>query len=87
MEWIQLIIVLFLTGLLVGALARLILPGKEALGILDTALAGVAGSFLGGLVGGLLLGPLPWWAGMLFAVAGALLIIAPYSRFRARRTA
>ena len=34
-------------GLIVGALARLVMPGKQSIGILMTILLGVAGSFLG----------------------------------------
>jgi uncharacterized membrane protein YeaQ/YmgE (transglycosylase-associated protein family) len=44
------ILVLFLTGLLVGALARLALPGRDPLTLLQTALVGIAGSFAAGLV-------------------------------------
>ena len=38
-------------GLLVGALARLVLPGREDIGLLGTSLVGVGGSMIGGLVG------------------------------------
>ncbi len=40
-----------LTGLLVGALARLVLPGSQGLGILATILYGIGGSLLGGILG------------------------------------
>jgi uncharacterized membrane protein YeaQ/YmgE (transglycosylase-associated protein family) len=39
-----------LIGLVVGALARLVLPGDQALGWLGTALFGVAGALLGGII-------------------------------------
>ena len=39
-----------LVGVLIGALARLILPGRQAIGWLGTAAAGIAGSLLGGIV-------------------------------------
>lgn len=39
-----------LIGLLIGALARLVLPGEQALGWLATALFGVAGALLGGII-------------------------------------
>jgi uncharacterized membrane protein YeaQ/YmgE (transglycosylase-associated protein family) len=39
-----------LIGLLIGALARLVLPGQQALGWLATALFGVAGALLGGII-------------------------------------
>ncbi|HEV3407559.1 MAG TPA: hypothetical protein VG079_02625 [Gaiellaceae bacterium] len=39
-----------LLGLVIGALARLILPGRQAIGWLATAGAGVAGALLGGII-------------------------------------
>ena len=40
-----------LIGLAIGALARLILPGRQAIGLLGTAGAGIAGALLGGIIG------------------------------------
>lgn len=39
-----------LIGLLIGALARFVLPGEQGLGWLATALFGVAGALLGGII-------------------------------------
>lgn len=39
-----------LVGLVVGALARLVLPGEQPLGILGTALYGIGGALLGGII-------------------------------------
>jgi uncharacterized membrane protein YeaQ/YmgE (transglycosylase-associated protein family) len=44
------IIGLLVVGLIIGAIARLIKPGRQALGILGTLLLGVAGALIGGLV-------------------------------------
>ena len=44
------LILLALSGLIVGALARLALPGPDPMGIGTTILIGIAGSFVGGLV-------------------------------------
>ncbi len=41
-------------GLIIGALARLIKPGKQNLGVFMTLLLGLAGSVIGGLVANLL---------------------------------
>lgn len=41
-------------GLVIGALARLIKPGKQDLGLVATLLLGLAGSVIGGLVANLL---------------------------------
>ena len=38
-------------GLIVGALAKLLMPGKDPGGIIVTILIGVAGAFVGGVVG------------------------------------
>ena len=48
-------VLLFLTfALVVGFLARAIMPGPQRMGWLGTTLVGVAGSFIGGFVGALL---------------------------------
>jgi uncharacterized membrane protein YeaQ/YmgE (transglycosylase-associated protein family) len=39
-----------LIGLVIGALARLVLPGRQAIGLLATAAAGIAGALLGGII-------------------------------------
>jgi|SRR4051794_21373089 uncharacterized membrane protein YeaQ/YmgE (transglycosylase-associated protein family) len=44
------LIFLALSGLVVGALARLALPGPDPMGIGMTILVGIAGSFIGGLL-------------------------------------
>jgi uncharacterized membrane protein YeaQ/YmgE (transglycosylase-associated protein family) len=44
------LILLALSGLIVGALARLALPGPDPMGIGTTILIGIAGSFIGGLI-------------------------------------
>lgn len=44
------LILLAITGLVVGALARLALPGRDPMSLLQTMLVGIAGSFAAGLV-------------------------------------
>jgi uncharacterized membrane protein YeaQ/YmgE (transglycosylase-associated protein family) len=44
------IVSLLLTGLIIGALARLAIPGRNDMSILVTMLVGIAGSFIGGLL-------------------------------------
>ena len=48
------LISLVFTGLVVGALGRLAVPGPNPMGIGQTILIGIAGAFLGGLIGNLL---------------------------------
>ncbi|MEY2471490.1 MAG: hypothetical protein QOK28_819 [Actinomycetota bacterium] len=47
---------LVLTGLIVGALGRLAVPGPNPMGTGQTILVGIAGSFIGGLIGKLIFG-------------------------------
>jgi uncharacterized membrane protein YeaQ/YmgE (transglycosylase-associated protein family) len=44
------LILLAITGLVVGALARLALPGRDPMSLLQTMLIGIAGSFAAGLI-------------------------------------
>jgi len=78
------ILSLVLTGLIVGALGRLAVPGPNPMSIGRTILVGVGGSLLGGLVGGLIFGRNG--GGILFAVLGAALIVYLLERFSSRRS-
>jgi uncharacterized membrane protein YeaQ/YmgE (transglycosylase-associated protein family) len=42
---------LAVSGLIIGALGRLAIPGRQPMGCFMTVLVGIGGSFLGGLVG------------------------------------
>ncbi len=44
------IVVLIIIGLIAGAIARLLVPGRDDIGILGTILLGIVGSFLGGFI-------------------------------------
>jgi uncharacterized membrane protein YeaQ/YmgE (transglycosylase-associated protein family) len=46
-----LIITLLIVGLIAGAIARLIVPGRDPMGIGGTILLGIVGSFVGGFLG------------------------------------
>ena len=45
---------MLVVGLFAGALARLLVPGRDKLGCLGTILLGIVGSFVGGLLGSLI---------------------------------
>jgi uncharacterized membrane protein YeaQ/YmgE (transglycosylase-associated protein family) len=66
-------------GLIVGAVARFIMPGEQHMGWIATTLLGIAGAFVGGL-GGQALGlyrvgePVGW----IGAVVGAVLLLLIY---------
>jgi uncharacterized membrane protein YeaQ/YmgE (transglycosylase-associated protein family) len=64
---------LILTGLVVGALGRLAIPGPNPMTLGMTILVGIGGALLGGLVGRALFGE--DGGGLLLAVAGAALIV------------
>ena len=73
------ILSLLLTGLVVGALGRLAVPGPNPMSVGRTILVGIGGAMLGGLVGGLIFGRNG--GGILFAVLGAALIVYLLERF------
>jgi uncharacterized membrane protein YeaQ/YmgE (transglycosylase-associated protein family) len=73
-------------GLIVGALAKLLMPGKDPGGIIITMLLGIAGALLGGWIGRALglYGP-DQPAGFLMALVGAILLLALYRVVVGRR--
>lgn len=75
-----------LIGLIVGALAKLIMPGKDPGGIFVTMLIGIAGSFLGTWIGRLVghYGPEDS-AGFLMSLVGALILLGIYHLIRRSR--
>jgi uncharacterized membrane protein YeaQ/YmgE (transglycosylase-associated protein family) len=79
-----LILMIPLSGLIIGGLARWIMPGPDPMSIGKTILLGIAGSFVGGLIATVLrLSPTthPFWV-LLLEIGGALLLLAI---FRNRR--
>ena len=76
------IISLLVFGLIIGALARLALPGPDPMGILATIGLGLAGSFIGGIVAHLLFGTA---GGVIFSILGAILLLYLYRRFVQKR--
>ena len=73
------IIWMMIIGLIVGALAKLIMPGRDPGGIVVTMLLGIAGSLVGGLLGRLvgLYGP-GQGAGFIISTLGAISLLALY---------
>jgi uncharacterized membrane protein YeaQ/YmgE (transglycosylase-associated protein family) len=78
---ITFLIALLIGGLVIGALARLALPGPDPMGLVATIALGLAGSFIGGLLG-LLIGKR---AGFFFSLLGAILLLYLYRRFVQKR--
>lgn len=76
-----------LFGLVVGALAKLIMPGRDPGGIIVTMLLGIAGAVLAGFAGR----ALDWYgegepAGYLMSFVGAVVLLALYRMMTRRRT-
>jgi len=81
------ILVTLFIGLIVGAVAKLLMPGKDPGGIIVTMLLGVAGSFIAGWLGrlvGLYKDP-SHGPGIIASILGAMLLLAIY-RLVTRRT-
>jgi uncharacterized membrane protein YeaQ/YmgE (transglycosylase-associated protein family) len=75
-------------GLIVGALAKLVMPGRDPGGILVTMLLGIAGALVAGFVGRLLgLYEPGQSAGFIISTVGAILLLAFYRRVKGRRHA
>jgi uncharacterized membrane protein YeaQ/YmgE (transglycosylase-associated protein family) len=76
-------------GLLAGLVARLVTPGRQAIGCLPTIAVGVVGAFLGGLIGDVVLGHkvrFSWHLGpFLLAVAGAVALLLVLEAAAGRR--
>jgi uncharacterized membrane protein YeaQ/YmgE (transglycosylase-associated protein family) len=74
-------------GLVVGVLAKWIMPGRDPGGVIITILLGVGGAFVGGYVGSLLgLGYVTGFnlGSMALATAGAVLLLWGYRQIRRR---
>ncbi|HXF71233.1 MAG TPA: GlsB/YeaQ/YmgE family stress response membrane protein [Actinomycetota bacterium] len=74
-----------LVGLVVGALARLLVPGRDPVGLLGTLVIGVIGAVAGGWLAGAMLQETPgvdWIASILVAVALVLLVRAAAGKRR-----
>lgn len=78
MDVLVFLLVVALSGLIIGALARLAVPGPDPMSIWWTILLGIVGSLLGGVVAQLL--GFEAGGGLLFAVLGAVLLLILYRR-------
>jgi uncharacterized membrane protein YeaQ/YmgE (transglycosylase-associated protein family) len=72
-------------GLVVGAVAKFFMPGRDPGGLLVTMLIGIIGSFIAGFLGRVV----GWYspgqgAGLIASVLGAMLLLWLYRRFSAK---
>jgi uncharacterized membrane protein YeaQ/YmgE (transglycosylase-associated protein family) len=73
-------------GLIAGALAKLVMPGRDPGGVVVTILLGIAGALVGGFLGR----TLGWYgpedvAGYIMAIVGAILLLWIYRLVIGRR--
>ena len=74
------LIAFLVIGLVAGLIARAVMPGNQSMGFLATTALGIAGSFVGGMLGSLLnangnylaIGP----SGLIFSIIGAMAVLA-----------
>jgi uncharacterized membrane protein YeaQ/YmgE (transglycosylase-associated protein family) len=81
MQWLWVVLI----GLVVGALAKLIMPGKDPGGFIVTILLGIAGSLVATWLGR----AIGWYregqsAGFIMSLLGAILLLAIYHMVRRR---
>jgi uncharacterized membrane protein YeaQ/YmgE (transglycosylase-associated protein family) len=83
------IVVWLIVGIIAGALARLLVPGEDSMGVLGTMLLGLAGSVLGGLVADALIAGDQNFspAGLIGSILGAVVVLLIYRSVRSRSTA
>ena len=74
-------------GFIVGAIAKVILPSEDDGGVITTILLGISGSFVGGLLLGILPGRTGSLLGFIGAIFGAVILLWLYRRFLSDRPA
>ena len=83
MGLVETVVVVAITGLVVGALARLAVPGPDPMSIWRTIALGIAGALIGGVVASVV--GFEQGGGIIFSVMGAVAILLAYRRFVQRR--
>jgi uncharacterized membrane protein YeaQ/YmgE (transglycosylase-associated protein family) len=84
------IVWMIIIGLIAGAIARLIVPGKQNISWIGTIIVGIAGSFVGGTLGSVVFSPHkfsihpPVHHTFLGAIVGAVIVLVIYDWVRAR---
>lgn len=88
---IGLILTIVIVGLIAGALARLLVPGKQHMSLLMTMVLGIIGSLIGGFLGFLLFGKdaadgLLQPAGIIGSVIGAIIALLLWTQIGSRKS-
>ena len=74
-----------LFGLIVGVIAKFLMPGRDPGGWIVTILLGIAGSFVGGFLAQFFLGRQTQTAGFIGSIIGAMVLLFIYRRIVGRR--
>lgn len=75
-----------ISGLVIGALAKFVMPGDDPGGIIITILLGIAGSWIGGMVSGLIGFGDGLVMSLALGVAGAVALLFGYRQIAANRS-
>lgn len=90
---LETLLILMLCGLIVGFIARLLVPGPQSMGLIMTMIVGIVGAVLGGFLYSFIRGPLGeplafagTWQTWIVAILGAMIILWIVTAYRRRRT-
>ena len=72
-------------GLVIGVIAKLLMPGRDPGGIVVTAIIGMLGALIGTLIGRVLWGGPGYTAGWITSILGAVLLLWGYRAIAGRR--
>ncbi|GLY28343.1 GlsB/YeaQ/YmgE family stress response membrane protein [Kineosporia sp. NBRC 101731] len=86
-----LIITLIIVGLIAGAVARLLVPGRQNMSIVTTIVIGIVGSFVGGFLGYLIFGKdstdgFLQPSGLIGSIIGTIIVLLVWLNMGSRRT-
>jgi uncharacterized membrane protein YeaQ/YmgE (transglycosylase-associated protein family) len=75
-------------GLIVGVIARFLMPGRQSMGLLMTMVLGIVGSFAGGFISSLIFGSSGMVdpAGWIMSIGGAMLVLFIYGKMSKAKT-
>lgn len=74
-----------LFGLVVGVIAKMLMPGKDPGGVIITAVIGIVGALIGTFIGRALWGGSDYSSGWITAILGSIILLAGYRMVAGRR--
>lgn len=69
--------------MIIGFLARLVLPGRQSVGAIGTVLAGVGGALIAGFIGNSIAEPV--WVHIVVAIVGAAILVGIFNMLAGQR--